>query len=823
MERGTSPLLHDSGSFIREMWPAISFSALVFASIFLSDEASALEEKRSNLTNIVLIGATGDLAKRYLWQGFFELYNHEEKEGNIISFYAAARDDVASGRKKIKEFLELSLKCDNFDRISCVNRMKAFVSVTRYHSLKDDKDYVSLCEEITNNIGSEIREQGRIFYLSVPPFAYGQIAKRINSFCRPQDRQTWVRVVFEKPFGFDISSALELSTILSRYFEEKEIYRIDHYLGKTGVAQILDFRFINNDLYKELWNSDHIEWVEIMLKETADCRERTNFYDKYGVIRDVMQNHMTELLVMVAMEVPSSLENTTNMAQNKLRLLKEIKPLNRWSGVVGQYRDYNKHYYKEDEVKRMHLQKSRTPTFAAVSLFVNNRRWHGVPFILVSGKQLDERAAYVRVIFKNNIHSMMFGSDSQDQCNIKQIVFNVQGGGVKSPAILISGPLPRPEAFTSLALAENSVERMFGCLENTFHAFIHNVSSDAYTTLISAVYREQRNLFVGTEDLLASWRVWSPLLESLDSVMPRLYDKENLNLLEFMTLGERLQYSQNDGQETCDMAGICEPSRKVDDSYKPGLFRGDLLETGHEEYVIKRLADNILHHALAAVSLRGVFHLALSGGTSPTGLYETLAFSVMEFPWQQTHIWMVDERCIPLNSKQSNFHSVFTALLQYVPISPFNVHSFYVNLEGGLCDPNDHGSQHYEAELRRTLDEGSLDFVVLGVGTDGHTASLFSAQGILNETQKWVSLSESNHSSGTKQRMTMTFSLLNSAKSIAVLVLGKQKHDIVRKISGLETDVWRYPITGIQPGRGKLVWYIDNRALHDFANNNGET
>ena len=770
---------------------------------------------RRNVTSVVLVGATGDLAKRYLWQGFFKLFSQETTDKNAFRFYAAAREDFESGKKRIDSILVDSLKCAESHH-ACVEEKRAFAHVTQYHPLNDDADYTSLCQIIAGDVKPEECEKGRVFYLSVPPFAYTQIAMRINSFCRHQDKQTWTRIVLEKPFGSDFTSAQELAQNLASYFDESEIYRIDHYLGKTGVTQILEFRFNNHNQYTDLWNRDHIERVEIVLKERNDCKGRTNFYDRYGVVRDVMQNHVTELLAMVAMEMPDSLGNRTSVMKNKLRLLKEIKPMSKWSGIIGQYKQYNIHYNQEKGQDKLgDSLRSNTPTFAAVSIFVNNARWKGVPFVLVSGKQLDERTAYVRVVFKENVHKVHISdsTDKSDKCRIRQLVFNIQGERIRKPTILLSGYLPRPKSFQPLkASMENNAGELFGCSMNTFDALIQDDSTDAYTTLISAIYHEKRNLFVGTEDLLTSWKVWSHFLDSLDNAFPRQYDQKSLDVLEFVTVGERIEFAWND-DGNCNANGICQSAGMSTDHYKSEMFRNNHLVSGKKLQVVRALALSIRDHAIRAVSLKGAFHLALSGGTSPVMLYETLAFRTKAFPWQHTHIWMVDERCTPFTSEQSNFRLIYEKLLQHVPISPFNIHPMHVMLKGGLCDPADTGAEHYEAELRRSLADDQLDFVVLGVGADGHTASLFPRQSILTTKNNWISLTESGDGYKVKKRMTMTFSILNKAKALAVLVLGDQKQDLVKTLSHGEIDTWNYPVTGIQPEFGDMTWYIDNEAL----------
>ena len=778
-----------------------------------ADDSQQSQHLPRNVTNIVLIGATGDLAKRYLWQGFFSLFIKESNERSTVRVYPTARESVESGQKKIDDILKASLKCPESKTLNwCLEKKKVFVdqSVKEYHRLKNDQDFISLCQIMGDDIAAGERERGLIFYLSVPPFAYTQIAKRIDSFCRrAEDKHGWIRIVLEKPFGSDLASAQELARSLSNYFDEKEIYRIDHYLGKIGVAQILEFRYSNHNLYKDLWNSDHIERVEIVLKEENDCEGRTSFYDHYGVIRDVMQNHMTELLTLVAMELPDSLYDRISIMQNKVRLLKEIKAMDRWSGVIGQYKDYNTHYGQENKKD----DNSNTPTFAAVSMFINNARWDGVPFILVSGKQLDERTAYVRIVFKDNVHKVQSGASYDNNCDIRQLVFNIQGKKLTKPGILLSGFLPKPKSFNPLSSVAIAKDQLFGCSANSFNAFIFNKSADAYTTLISAVYHEQKNLFVGMEDLISSWKVWSYFLDTLKRALPRQYDQKSLDVLNFVTSGERLEFSSNNDDGSCDANRICKSNEPSANYYKQEKFRNSDLVTGTKSQVIRTLANKIIGHALREVSAKGVFHLALSGGTSPVMLYETLAFMAKEFPWHHSHVWLVDERCVPLNNQESNFYLIYKKLLQHVPISPFNFHPMHVMLKGGLCEQSDEGAENYEAELSRSLSNNQLDFVVLGLGSDGHTASLFPHESALNEKEKYVTLSESGQDSAVKKRMTMTFGLLNKAKSVAVLALGDQKKDIVKTISSVNVDLWNYPITGLNPKNGELTWFIDNIAL----------
>ena len=758
------------------------------------------------VTNVILVGATGDLAKRYLWEGFFDLYLQENGDVASFRFYAAAREDKVSGTKKMEDILAKTVRCEHKNIACDSSAVTNFKRLTEYFPLKKEEDYAVLCSAIRANIKEEDRETGRIFYLSVPPFAYAQIAKAIDVYCRPMEARSLMRVVFEKPFGSDLESSRKLANTLSEYLREEEIYRIDHYLGKPGVGQILKFRLQNDQHLGDLWNKDHIERVEIVLKETSDCEGRTGFYDQYGVIRDVMQNHMTELLAMVAMETPRSLGDTSDIHKKKLRLLEDIRPLGGKNTVVGQYKAYNMHRGEPNTESVM-------PTFAAVFVSVDNARWYGVPFLLMSGKKLDERVAYVRLIFKDNAVKVGGTSGSQT-CGKQQVIFHIQGGEIQKPALIISrellpNPVPAPGWHQDLGTFN-----IFGCRSQDFFVFSAQEWGSAYSKLISGVFHGHKDLFVGTDDLLASWKVWTPLLESLNGSAPRLYDSNELNTIDISLKGTEIDFSQEDLEGTCEK-DKCPSSHGPEGKYKIGSFRGSPLLSGTKVKVILKLASDIESAALRAVQANGVFHLALSGGSTPAPLYEELSFSRPGFPWRQTHVWFVDERCVAANSKSSNFFNLDVALLRNVHIPHVNVHPMPISLQKGHCHFEDSGASHYEAALKRSLGNGRLDFVLLGVGSDGHTASLFPWQPSVQETERWVTLTESGGASPMNERMSMTLPVVNSARSVAILILGEGKRDIVRRLSRNDSraDFMDFPVAGVTPTSGNLGWYIDDHAL----------
>lgn len=221
--------------------------------------------------SIILLGATGDLAKKYLWQGLFQLYLDEAGKGHSFSFHGAALTAPQQGQKLMDKALE-SLSCPKDLVPSQCDELKSqFLQLSQYRQLKTVEDYQTLNKDIETQVQRDgLWEAGRIFYFSVPPFAYADIARNINSSCRPHPG-AWLRVVLEKPFGHDHLSAQQLASELGSFFQEEEMYRVDHYLGKQAVAQILPFRDQNRKALDGLWNRHHVERVEIILKETIDA------------------------------------------------------------------------------------------------------------------------------------------------------------------------------------------------------------------------------------------------------------------------------------------------------------------------------------------------------------------------------------------------------------------------------------------------------------------------------------------------------------------------------------------------------------------------
>ncbi|XP_071490239.1 GDH/6PGL endoplasmic bifunctional protein-like [Diadema antillarum] len=770
------------------------------------------------VVNVVVVGATGDLAKKYLWQGFFNLAYEESAQ--VFHFFAGARSPQEKGEREMKGILSENVSCDRLpESISrktdnCEQRKAAFGENIPYYNLKKTEDYKTLCGDIQRKMqGVGLREKGRIIYLSVPPFAYADIAASINTECRPLG-DACLRVVVEKPFGHDTASAKELSGALKQHLKESEIYRIDHYLGKTGVQSILPFRVTNREKYGELWDQEHIERVEIVMKEALDVKGRISFYDKYGVIRDVMQNHLTEIMALVAMEIPRNLSDSADKLEEKLAVLSQVAPATARQAVIGQYSGYGDEW--REEMDRGQDESTNTPTYAAVRLSVSNPRWGAVPFVLVAGKKLDEKLVYVRILFKNtDICATTPDYANEDHaCQTKQIIFFI--GSSKLPTVAVSKSLPRPAvpvAWTVPGLGEGT--NILGYPLSDFYVFSAGAESDPYSSLIRECYHGNQDKFIGTPDLMASWDIWTSLLQEITEVQPRIYlgGKGTGRWLDFKLVKTGLsfihqvdtEWNAERGQQFAlpSMSGI---SR---------TFRSDRLFTGDTEETVALLAMHILHSANNAISERGVFHVAFPGGSTPGRLFMYLAMRMRNtFPWTDTHIWFTDERCVTVTSPESNFNLIYTKLLRYVSILYTNIHPMPVQLAKGLCHPDDNGAGIYSAEMGRLLPDSRFDYIVLGVGNDGHIASLFPNPISLYNDKHLVVLTEGSAQMEVRHRMSLSFLMINKARNVAIHVLGEKKQSLVETLRHTHhNNRSKLPVLEVDPSNGELTWFIDHSAL----------
>lgn len=752
-----------------------------------------------NHTSIVLIGSTGDLAKKYLWQAIFDLYRSQTPRGHSFSIYGAARESHVTGRAHLQSVLESQLKCLDEDceigGCNCDEIHERFMTSCTYRQLTESEHYKQLCDELD----LVTKETGRLFYLAVPSTVYGRIASRINSHCRPNSN-AWLRVVFEKPFGWDMDSAEQLARDIGIQLSEEEIFRVDHYLGKTTMQSILKFRSLNQDWLEPYLNRHWVDRVEIVSAETADCYGRTRFYDQYGVVRDMLQNHLTEAMVLVAMDLPCDASEAVLL---KDKLLASVHPPTADSCVIGQYGSYEEHVQEDAKDK---TRNSSTPTFAACSTQIATSRWDGVPFVLLSGKQLPHRTAYIRIQFRNS-EFRVASLGKFNQRNQPQIVLHIQGGELQTPAILISRNFHKPEIPDGWQLQTTN-------MSTDYHILLPVKDTAPYSTILNGVYDNVPDIGVPTSRLLGQWRLWTPLLQSLNTNPSHLikYSADSVDLLTFSIFGNRLV-----GQQETDGNTHYSPA-----DYNPGIgsqrpipMTANVMETvlGHtvivesSDALISRLTQRIQEAAETAIHQSGVFHLALPGGLSPIPLFHKLAFHSSSFPWQRTHIWLTDERCVPFNHSASNFGSLMNNLLNYVKLPYVNIHPIPVNLI--QCNE---AAKAYEHHIQAHLVNSSIDFIVLGVGQDGHTASLFPNQKSLDEMDRLVidAVKGRDPQREDNRRVSLTYKAFKQAKELAVVVRGEGKREVMDQIRhGREANGRKYPVVRLAQIVNHMTWYVD--------------
>lgn len=767
--------------------------------------------KKKGHVSVILLGATGDLAKKYLWQGLFQLYLNEVSSGHTFSFHGAALTPPEKAEGILFDSLK-SLSCPaDVEADLCALVKDQFLKLTRYRQLKTAENYTALHQDILTSLAEEdLHEAGRLFYLSVPPFAYANIAQNINASCRPPPG-AWLRVVLEKPFGHDYESAKKLASDMQTFFHEEEIYRVDHYLGKQTVEQILPFRRRNQKHLDSIWNRQHVDRVEIVMKETVDAKGRTSFYEEYGVIRDVIQNHLTEMLTSIAMEVPNNITNSDDVLRAKLELLDSLHPMDSSRTVIGQYQNYVQQVREELEKHPQFF--TKTPTFASALIYIDNMRWEGVPFLLVSGKDLDERTSYVRIVFKDNAFCMQKESAQdtvKNPCKPRQVIFHIGHGELGFPAVLVSRNLFKPSLVPSQWQEESELPNifLFGQPLSDYYVYRPIRERDAYAILISNIYRGKKESFITTKNLLSSWKFWTPVLEELERVAPRVYPggSETSHLLDFVIEHGELRFLMD---EHLEIMGMEQKTNSF--ASTKSIFLGNTMVTNWAEQLIQQLAHDIQRAAEEAVKSSGSFHMALSGGSSPIALFQRLSRHHHGFPWKYTHLWLVDERCVPLTDIESNFGSLERHLLQHIRVPYVNIHPMPVHRNQRLCAEEDQGAQVYANDISALVANSSFDLVLLGLGNDGHTASIFpgSKNGITGEEMVVFSKSPMK----PHNRMSLSLPLINKARKVSVLVLGKGKHDIVTLISRAESNPNKWPIFGIKPTSGQLVWYIDYETL----------
>ncbi|KAJ6674554.1 GLUCOSE-6-PHOSPHATE 1-DEHYDROGENASE G6PD [Salix viminalis] len=397
---------------------------------------SQKQRKEESTLSITVVGASGDLAKKKIFPALFAL------------FY--------------EDWLPRGSTC----RENCEDKMDQFLKRCFYHAGQYDSegDFSELDSKLKEKEAGKV--SNRLFYLSIPPNIFVDVVRSVG--LRASSLNGWTRVIVEKPFGRDSESSGELTRCLKQYLTEDQIFRIDHYLGKELVENLSVLRF-SNLVFEPLWSRDYIRNVQLIFSEDFGTEGRGGYFDNYGIIRDIMQNHLLQILALFAMETPVSLD-AEDVRNEKVKVLRSMKPLKLGDVIIGQYKGHSKSgrshpaYTDDPTVPKGSL----TPTFAAAALFINNARWDGVPFLMKAGKALHTRRA------------------EPDEAIYLRINNKVPGLGMR---------LDRSD------------------LNLLYSARYPREIPDAYERLLLDAIAGERRLFIRSDELDAAWALFTPMLK----------------------------------------------------------------------------------------------------------------------------------------------------------------------------------------------------------------------------------------------------------------------------------------------------------------------
>ncbi|KAF6002254.1 glucose-6-phosphate 1-dehydrogenase [Cyanidiococcus yangmingshanensis] len=475
----------------------------------LDSELQVVEDCKEFPVIIVVVGASGDLAHKKTLPALFSLYYH-----NMLPYCFAV---VGYARSKLsteafRDVVVSNLVCRTVDRDHCEPKMNSFLERCfyfsgQYDSLQDWQTFDRwLSEDIEVRLRSSTyegrcsqRASGRLFYLAIPPSVFADTLRGIRHGAMAREQLgAWTRVIVEKPFGRDTESYMALRDVVAECFPEEAIYRIDHYVGKPLVANLTTLR-LGNFVFDALWNRHCIESVQVVFKEDFGAEGRAGYFDAYGIIRDILQNHLLQVMSIIAMDPPASpLAGDINEA--KLRLLYDMKPLHAKDFIVGQYDRYRS--------ERGVPKDSCTPTFAACVVQIDNERWRGVPFVMLAGKALDERKVYVKVAFRETSNQSFVPEELRNKRNTFYIEIQPR------PAVELSFITKTPD------LEGRVVQTKLDLVYNESFVVEAQDMPDAYERLISDSIVGDRTLFISDAQISRAWELFDPALKELERDPP---------------------------------------------------------------------------------------------------------------------------------------------------------------------------------------------------------------------------------------------------------------------------------------------------------------
>uniref|UniRef100_A0A1J3GWU0 Glucose-6-phosphate 1-dehydrogenase n=3 Tax=Noccaea caerulescens TaxID=107243 RepID=A0A1J3GWU0_NOCCA len=469
----------------------------------LSQEAAKVgaesDGQNQSTVSITVVGASGDLAKKKIFPALFALY-YEDCLPEHFTIYGYSRSKMTD--VELRKMVSKTLTCRIDKRANCGEKMEEFLKRCYYHSGQYDSQdhFTELDKKLKEHEAGRI--SNRLFYLSIPPNIFVDAVKCASSSA--SSANGWTRVIVEKPFGRDSESSSALTRAFKQYLEEDQIFRIDHYLGKELVENLSVLRF-SNLIFEPLWSRQYIRNVQLIFSEDFGTEGRGGYFDNYGIIRDIMQNHLLQILALFAMETPVSLD-AEDIRNEKVKVLRSMRPIQVDDVVIGQYKSHTKGGvtypgYTDDKTVP---KDSLTPTFAAAALFIDNARWDGVPFLMKAGKALHTRRAEIRVQFRHvpgNLYNRSTGCDLDKATN--ELVIRVQPD--EAIYLKINNKVPG----LGMRLDRSNLNLLYS-------ARYSKEIPDAYERLLLDAIEGERRLFIRSDELDAAWSLFTPLLKEIE-------------------------------------------------------------------------------------------------------------------------------------------------------------------------------------------------------------------------------------------------------------------------------------------------------------------
>jgi len=459
--------------------------------------ASLIGSERPEATNIVIFGASGDLSKRKLLPALAHMHRwnllgrHSRIIGVVRQKWSLSHWVNYVHDELLKFFPDAVLNPPSWRRIA-----------DKLNLVQGDLSDPEMYQRLAAALHADEGKKNALFYLAIPPSWYECVCKNLQQAGLADETDGFRRIVVEKPFGMDLASAQDLNGKLQSYFDESQIYRIDHYLGKEAVQNLMVFRF-GNAVLEPLWNRNFIDHVQISVSESLGIGYRAGYYENAGALRDMIQSHLMQVMALVAMEAPVSLA-ANDVRDEKMKVLRSIRPIRaedvtkvavRAQYAEGQVGGESVAAYRDEENV---ADDSCTETFAAVKFYIDNWRWQGVPFVLRTGKRLPHRVSEICIRFKAPPQKL-FELDEETVLN-NELIFRLQ----PDEGMQLTMTAKQPGLSTNLR----------GVKLDASYGMVGSGMPEAYETLLHDVMLGEAGLFSRADEVEESWKIVAPILDA---------------------------------------------------------------------------------------------------------------------------------------------------------------------------------------------------------------------------------------------------------------------------------------------------------------------